>query len=160
MAAFDAVTGANTNSTLQKIEEVEAPRLAAHNDAIYLDSHLFARVAAIYQQRDPLKLDPESQRLLEITYKKFVHAGANLSDSDKAKLKKLNEEESTLSNAFKNKLLAATRKTSIWGNRRVFGRMLLTIVLATFGARYYWDQGQVLDHDRKSQVARDGYVTF
>ncbi|HTA87887.1 MAG TPA: peptidyl-dipeptidase Dcp [Silvibacterium sp.] len=112
MAAFDAVTGANTNPTLQKIEEAEAPRLAAHNDAIYLDSHLFARVAAIYQQRDSLKLDPESQRLLEITYKKFVHAGAKLSDSDKATLKKLNEEESTLSNAFKNKLLAATREAA------------------------------------------------
>ncbi len=112
MAAFDAVTGANTNPTLQKIEEAEAPRLAAHNDAIYLDSHLFARVAAIYQQRDSRRLDPESQRLLEITYKKFVHAGANLSDSDKATLKKLNEEESRLSNAFKNKLLAATREAA------------------------------------------------
>src|SRR5271170_399369 len=112
-AAFDAVTGANTNPALQKVEEALAPRLAAHNDAIYLDSRLFARVKAIYDQRDSLKLDPESQRLLEIVYKRFVHAGANLSDADKAKLKKLNEEESTLSNTFKNKLLAATRDAAL-----------------------------------------------
>src|SRR5215475_7027975 len=111
-AAFDAVTGANTNPTLQKAEEALAPRLAAHNDAIYLDPKLFARVKAVYDQRDSLHLDPESARLLEIVYKKFVHAGANLSDADKAKLKKLNEEESTLSNSFKNKLLAATKEAA------------------------------------------------
>jgi len=111
-AAFDAVTGANTNPTLQKAEEALAPQLAAHNDAIYLNPRLFARVQSVYNQRESLRLDPESARLLEIVYKKFVHAGANLSDADKAKLKKLNEEESTLSNAFKNKLLAATKSAA------------------------------------------------
>jgi len=109
MAAFDAVTGANTNATLQKVQEEEAPKLAAHNDAIHLDSKLFQRVETIYQQRDTLKLDRESARLVEVVYKNFVHAGAKLSDADKAKLKELNKEESTLSTAFTNKLLAATR---------------------------------------------------
>jgi peptidyl-dipeptidase Dcp len=108
-AAFDAVTGANTNPALQKAEEALAPKLAAHYDAIYLDPKLFARVKTVQDQRESFHLDPESARLLDIVYKKFIHAGANLSDADKAKLKKLNEEESTLSNAFKNKLLAATR---------------------------------------------------
>jgi len=112
-AAFDAVTGANTNPTLQKAEEALAPQLAAHSDAIYLDSRLFARVKTIYEERDSLHLDAESARLLEIVYEKFIHAGANLSDADKAKLKRLNEEESTLSNAFRNKLLAATRDAAL-----------------------------------------------
>ena len=47
-----------------------------------------------------LKLDPESLRLLEVTYDNFVHAGANLSDADKDNLKKLNEQISTLSECF------------------------------------------------------------
>ena len=94
MAAFNGVTGANLNPELQKVQDYEAPRLAAHSDAIYLDSRLFQRVAAIYQQRESLKLDAESLRLVEFYYKKFVHSGANLSDSDKDALKKLNEEES------------------------------------------------------------------
>jgi peptidyl-dipeptidase Dcp len=106
---FDGVTGANTNPTLQNIEKIEAPRLAAHDDAIYLNAKLFERVAAIYKHRASLHLDPESLRLVEIDYQKFVRAGANLSEADKTKLKKLNEEESTLSNAFSNKLLAATK---------------------------------------------------
>ena len=74
---------------------------------------MFQRVAAIYKQRDSLKLDPESLRLVEFYYKKFVHSGANLSDSDKAELKKLNEEESTLTNAFTTKLLAATKDAAL-----------------------------------------------
>ena len=109
MLAFDTVTGANTSDALQKVQEQEAPRLAAHQDAIYLNPKLFQRVETIYNQRDKLSLDAESMRLVEVTYKDFVHHGAKLSDADKAKLKDLNKEESTLSTQFTNKLLAATK---------------------------------------------------
>jgi len=109
MSTFGAVTGANLDPQLQKIQEIEAPKLAAHADAIFLDPKLFQRVKTIYEQRDSLKLDPESYRLVDYYYKKFVHSGANLSDTDKAALKKLNEEESSLSQAFTTKLLAATK---------------------------------------------------
>jgi len=109
MAAFGAVTGANTNPVLQNVQTEEAPKLAAHADAIFLNPKLFARVAAVYKQRDSLHLDPESSRLLQVTYDNFVRSGANLSDADKTELKKLNEEISTLSTAFSNKLLAATK---------------------------------------------------
>jgi peptidyl-dipeptidase Dcp len=109
MAAFSGVTGANTNPVLEKIQREEAPKLAAHNDAIYLDAKLFYRVAAVYEKRASLKLSPEGLRLVEIYYRRFVHGGANLSDADKEKLKKINEEESTLSNGFRSKVLAATK---------------------------------------------------
>ena len=109
MAAFRGVSQANTNPLLQKVRTAEAPKLAAHQDAIYLNAKLFARLAAVYKQRDSLNLDPESLRLLDITYDRFVRAGANLPDSDKTELKKLNEEISTLSTDFSTKLLAATK---------------------------------------------------
>ena len=109
MMVFNGVTGANIDPELQKVQDIEAPKLAAHDDAIYLDSKLFHRVETIYNERESLKLDPESLKLVDFYYKKFVHSGANLSDADKAKLKKLNEEDSTLSNAFITKLLAATK---------------------------------------------------
>ena len=108
-AAFGAVTGANTNPVLQKVRTEMAPKQAAHHDAIYLNATLFARVAAIYQQRATLQLDGESLRLLEVTYDNFVRSGANLPEADKTELKKLNEEISTLSNRFSTKLLAATK---------------------------------------------------
>jgi peptidyl-dipeptidase Dcp len=111
-AVFNGVTGANLNDELQKVQDIEAPKFAAHQDAIYLDAKLFQRVAAIYKQRASLKLDAEALRLVEYDYEQFVHAGANLADADKTELKKLNEEESTLANAFVTKLLAATKNAA------------------------------------------------
>ncbi|RJS93614.1 M3 family metallopeptidase [Salinisphaera sp. Q1T1-3] len=107
MPVFNALTGANTNKTLQHVEQVEAPRLAAHSDAIYLDDALFQRVAALHDKADQLDLDPESARLLHEYYDKFVHAGAKLSDADKTKLRDINKRLSSLSTAFTQKLLAA-----------------------------------------------------
>jgi len=109
MAVFSLLAGADTNPTLQKVQEVEAPRLAAHQDAIYLNPKLFARIQKLHDQRATLKLDPESARLLEYDYNEFVHNGAKLSGADKAKLKRYNEQISTLSAQFQNKLLAADK---------------------------------------------------
>ena len=108
--AFFTVVSANENPTLQKVRATEAPKLAAHRDAILLNDKLFQRVSAIYNERKSLNLDPESLRLVEYTYDQFVHAGANLNEADKAQLKKLNEELATLSNTFSTKLLAATKQ--------------------------------------------------
>lgn len=109
MEAFNGVTSANTDDTLQKVQEEEAPKLAAHQDALYLDSKLFDRVQKVYQARATLNLDPESLRLVEVTYRQFVHHGAKLSDADKVKLKALNQQESTLEAQYNNKLLAAAK---------------------------------------------------
>jgi peptidyl-dipeptidase Dcp len=111
-AAFNAVTGANTNPYLQNVQRELAPKLAAHQDAIYLNPKLFARVRTVYQTRARLQLDPESQRLVEIVYDQFVHAGAALSDADKEKLKKLNEEASKLEDEFSRGLLEAAKKAA------------------------------------------------
>ncbi|MGA7155991.1 MAG: peptidyl-dipeptidase Dcp [Acidobacteriaceae bacterium] len=106
---FFGVTQANTNPTLQKVQNEEIPKLAALQDAIYLNGKLFARVQKVYDQRETLGLDAEGMRLVEVDYRAFVKAGAKLNDEDKAKLKKLNEEEAVLSNTFTNKLLAGTK---------------------------------------------------
>jgi peptidyl-dipeptidase Dcp len=106
---FSALTGANTNDTLQNVQREEAPKLAAHRDAIYLNGRLFARVKVLYAQRETLGLDAESRRLLERYYRTFVRSGAELSAADQSKLRDLNKEQSTLSTAFRDKLLAGTK---------------------------------------------------
>ncbi len=108
-AVFNVLSGANTNPELQKIEEIEAPKLAAHRDAIFLNDKLFQRVKTLYNQRDELSLDSESKKLLEYYFQKFELAGANLSDDDKTKMKKLNGEAATLEAQYTNRLLAATK---------------------------------------------------
>ena len=106
---FNGITAANINPVLQKVQDEEAPKLSALRDGIYLNAKLFARVEKIYRQRGSLNLDAESLRLVEYDYQQFVLAGANLSDADKAELRKLNEEEANLTTAFISRLLAATR---------------------------------------------------
>src|SRR5215470_7896780 len=109
MLVFNGVTGANLSPELQKVQDIEAPRLAAHQDAIFLDPQLFRRVESVYKQRATLNLDPESLRLVEWYYREFVRQGASLAETDRAELKQLNKEEATLQNAFTTKLLADTK---------------------------------------------------
>jgi peptidyl-dipeptidase Dcp len=106
---FFNIQQANTDPALDKVQSDVAPLLAAHNDAIYLNPRLFARVKAVYDARASLKLDPESLQLLTIYYRQFLHAGANLSDKDKARLKEINKRDASLEAAFQQKLVAATK---------------------------------------------------
>jgi peptidyl-dipeptidase Dcp len=117
-AAFRGASDANTNPTLQSAKSALAPKSAAHEDAIHLDANLFKRIAAVYRERAKLELDPESLRLVEVVYAEFVHAGADLAEADKGQLKKLNEEASTLSNAFSTKLLEATKNSAYTASDR------------------------------------------
>jgi len=106
---FSALVQANTNDTLQKVQQEEAPKLAAHRDAIYLNPKLFARIKALYAQRDALGLDAESKRLVERYHRAFVRAGAELSTADQASLRDMNKELSRLGTEFRDKLLAGTK---------------------------------------------------
>ncbi|HEX5963972.1 MAG TPA: M3 family metallopeptidase [Gemmatimonadales bacterium] len=106
---FFSLVGANTNDTLQQVQTEEAPKLAAHSDAIYLNERLFRRVKSLHNRRDALKLAGEEKRLVERYYRDFVRAGAQLPESDKVRLRALNQEEAQLTTAFQNKLLAATK---------------------------------------------------
>ncbi|PRD53894.1 M3 family metallopeptidase [Sphingobacterium gobiense] len=105
---FFNLNSANTNDSIQAIAKDMAPVLSAHGDEISLNGKLFARVKSVYDNRASLALDAEDAKLLEETYKGFVRAGANLSESDQEKLKKINSELSVLTNDFGQNLLAET----------------------------------------------------
>ncbi|MFL5460365.1 MAG: peptidyl-dipeptidase Dcp [Gemmatimonadales bacterium] len=115
---FGAVVQANTNDTLQRVQTEEAPRLAAHSDAMYLDPLLFQRVHNVYQHRATLKLSPEQNTLVEHYHRDFVRAGAQLPEAAKDRLRQLNQEEARLSTDFQNKLLAATKAGALVLNDR------------------------------------------
>jgi peptidyl-dipeptidase Dcp len=83
LKVFASVVQANTNDTLQRVQTEEAPRLAAHSDALYLDSRLFQRVHSVYQRRASLKLSTEQNTLVERYHRNFVRAGAQLQNPPK-----------------------------------------------------------------------------
>ncbi|MFC0153465.1 M3 family metallopeptidase [Xanthomonas dyei] len=110
---FFGISTADTNDARQKIEEDIGPKLAALVDEIALDATLFARFKAIYDKRDTLALTPEQRRLLERSYDSFIKAGAQLSDADKATLRKLNLEETNLTTQYHKKLTAAALAAAV-----------------------------------------------
>ena len=107
--AFSAVNGANTDDTLQATDTKTAPLFAAHNDFIYLNAKLFQRFKTLHDQQASLNLNPEQAKLLDVYYKGFVHAGAELQPAQQAQLKAMNERLSTLQTEFTQKLLAAAK---------------------------------------------------
>jgi peptidyl-dipeptidase Dcp len=107
--AFSGVVQANTNPALDKVQTIEAPKLAAHNDAIYLNPKLFARVKALYDTRASLKLNSEALQVLTLYYRQFVHAGANLSPADKVRLQQINKQDASLETDFQQRLVAAAK---------------------------------------------------
>ncbi len=115
---FFAVVQANSTDQLQKIQSEEAPKLAAHNDAIYLNDKLFQRVKSIYENLNRSNLNSVQKFLVKRYYLDFVHAGALLSSQDKAKLRDLNQEEAKLMTDFQSKLLAATKNGAVVINDR------------------------------------------
>jgi len=110
---FFNLAQSNTSETLQKIRAEQAPKLAAHQDAILLNPKLYIRVKALYDKRATLGLDRESTFLIERSYRGFVRAGAELSEADKAAVQALNQEESKLSTQFAEKLLADTAASAV-----------------------------------------------
>jgi peptidyl-dipeptidase Dcp len=112
-AVFFNLNASNTDPQMQEIDSEIAPKLQAHEDAIFLDPALFARVDAVYRQRAGLQLDSESLQLLERYYIEFVRAGARLSDTDKARLRDINGQLSSLTTQFKQNVLKATKNGAV-----------------------------------------------
>ena len=110
---FFAVVGANTNDTLQKIQDAISPKLAAHRDAIYLNDQLYQRVRGVYDRLEGSALSAEQKRLVERYNRDFVRAGAQLSETDKTRMRALNQELSKLGTDFSNKLLAGTKVNAL-----------------------------------------------
>ncbi|WP_439479580.1 M3 family metallopeptidase [Chryseobacterium aquaticum] len=106
---FSNLTSANTNPTLQALDEEFAPIFAGHSDKMYLNENLYKRIQSISENG----LDSESKRLLQYYKQNFEIAGANLSAADKEKLKQINQEMASLSTQYSNKLLEARKEGGI-----------------------------------------------
>jgi peptidyl-dipeptidase Dcp len=105
-AVFGIYTSTMNDDEMQKIQSDVSPKLAALQDKIVQNPKLFARMAAVYEKRDALKLTPEQQRLLWLDYTGFVRQGAKLDDAAKKQLADLNLQLATLSTKFSQNLLA------------------------------------------------------
>ena len=138
---FYNLTGANTNPTMQAIEEEYAPIFSAHTDKIYLNSKIYNRIKAL----DLASLKGEDKKLTEYYLQQFELAGANLTEADKEKMKKINGELASLSTLFANKLLIARKN----------GAVLFTDVKELDGLS---DADLAAAKDKAKEAGKEGYL--
>ncbi len=110
---FSPLSSSNSTEEIRALQKEMSPLSSAHSDDINLNPELFARVKAVYEQREQLDLTHEQQVLLENTYKRFVRSGAELTDEQKAKLRELNQQLSMLQLTFSQNLRHETNNTFV-----------------------------------------------
>ncbi|MGN6109813.1 MAG: M3 family metallopeptidase [Kofleriaceae bacterium] len=103
---FSVMKSSLAGPEVQAVDREWSPKLAAAYDAITFDEALFARIAAVHAARATAGLTPEQRRLVELTYDRFVQAGARLTAAQKQQLGRINQELAVLFSEFGNKVLA------------------------------------------------------
>jgi len=102
---FNNLDSSATNEALQAIDRDYAPKLAAHQMRVALDPGLFARIDALYQERDSLALLPEQRRVLERHHLRLVRSGARLDPEEKARMSAISQRLATLHTLFGQNVL-------------------------------------------------------
>ncbi|MBQ8735857.1 MAG: peptidase M3, partial [Bacteroidaceae bacterium] len=110
---FSPLSSSNSNDEFRALQKEMSPLSSAHNDDIYLNEKLFARVKSVYDSRESLSLTAEQAKVLENIYDRFVNSGAELNDAEKARLRELNKEISMLQLEFSQNLLHETNNTFV-----------------------------------------------
>ena len=113
---FSPLASSNSTEEMRALQKEMSPLFSAHSDDIYLNEALFARVKAVYDTKESLELTAEEKKILENIYDRFVNSGANLGDSEKARLRELNKEISMLQLEFTQNLLHETNNTFVVAN--------------------------------------------
>ncbi len=106
---FFNLNSAETSDEMQKIAQEVSPLLSEFGNDVRLNADLFAKVKAVYEQKETLNLNPEQTTLLDKKYKSFSRNGANLSDDKKTILREIDKELSKLSLQFGENVLAETQ---------------------------------------------------
>ena len=108
-SVFFNLNSAETSDEMQKIAQEVSPLLSEFGNDVRLNAALFAKVKAVYEQKEALNLNPEQTTLLDKKYKSFSRNGANLSDNKKTILREIDKELSKLSLQFGENVLAETQ---------------------------------------------------
>ena len=105
-SVFFVLAGADTSDQIEAIERDVSPLLARHNNALYLNRALYARIADLYSRREALSLDAEQARVLERYHTRFVRSGAAIEKPAQDRLAAINERLASLGTQFGQNVLS------------------------------------------------------
>ena len=109
LSVFFTVAGADSNPAREELQRAFSPKLAAHYAEISSNKALFARVATLWEERETLALNAEQSRVLMLTHRSFVRAGAALSGAEDDRMKEIKARLAVLGTTFTQNLLADER---------------------------------------------------
>ncbi len=113
LGAFWAVAGADSNDAREALQRAFAPKLSAFASEVTSNTALFARIEALWRDRARLDLTPEQHRVLMLTRRGYVRAGAQLEGPASDRLKEVKLRLSVLGTQFSQNLLADERGWSM-----------------------------------------------
>ncbi len=109
LSVFYTVSGADTNEDREALQRSFSPALAAHGSETYLNAELFKRIETVWSTRESAGLNAEEMRVLELTRRNFIRAGASLTGADRERKKEINSRLAVLGTEFGQNLLADER---------------------------------------------------
>ncbi|MHC9234479.1 M3 family metallopeptidase [Pseudooceanicola sp. 502str34] len=109
LSVFFTVAGADSNETREALQRDFSPKLAAHSSEFYANKALFQRIQTLWDSRESLGLEADDARLLELTHRDFVRAGAALEGAEAERLKEVKSRLAVLGTQFTQNLLADER---------------------------------------------------
>ncbi|MDF0595489.1 M3 family metallopeptidase [Psychromarinibacter halotolerans] len=109
LSAFYAIAGADSNDKREALQREFSPKLAAYGSEITMNKALYDRIAALWEQKDKLDLTDEQKRVLYLTHRGFVRAGAQLDGAERDRLKEVKQRLAVLGTEFTQNLLADER---------------------------------------------------
>lgn len=153
-SVFFNLNSAETNDEMQKIAQEVSPWLSEFGNDIRLNADLFARVKAVYDQKESLNLNAEQTTLLDKKYKSFSRNGANLPEDKKNQLREIDKELSKLSLQFGENVLAETNnfELHLTDEKDLAGLPEGTIEAARLLAKNQEKEGWIFTLDHPSYV--------
>ena len=109
LGVFYNLAGADSNPAREALQRDFSPKLAAYGSEITMNPKLFARIEALWQQKDHLGLGPVQARLLKLTRRSFVRAGAALDAEAQERMKAVKQRLAVLQTEFTQNVLADER---------------------------------------------------
>lgn len=109
LSVFFTVAGADSNPVREQLQRDFSPKLAAHFSGISSNKALFQRVAELWARKDQLGLSDEQARVLMLTHRGFVRAGAALTGDADARMQEIKARLALLGTSFTQNLLADER---------------------------------------------------
>ena len=106
LSVFFSLAGADSNPERQELQRDFGPKLAAYSSEVTGNKQLFARVRGLWEDRDTLGLSDEQARLLMLTHRRFVRAGAALDGEEDQRMRRIMARLAELGTQFTQNLLA------------------------------------------------------